>query len=208
MLYDETTAHAVLRRPLHPDRRVRRGERRRHRRAGDRGRGHLPAVVARPDERRHACAGSPSSTSRRWRSCTARRSPATAGPRSSTSPTTSTAAEPPPDAPLFPSSRNRTGKHGVAPRVGARAAGPQRSEDRRTGSRGDRTPCGSADQTSMTTGTIIGRRLVRSLMNLPAAGARRAASVSKSVAPFGDASLTASRTASRASSRRSSASGA
>ena len=71
-------------------------------------------------------------------------------------------------------------------------------------------PSDAAGQTSMTTGTIMGRRLVRSLTNRPSAVRARRLSVSKSAtatsAPWG--SSMASRTTERASSSSFSASGA
>ncbi len=63
-------------------------------------------------------------------------------------------------------------------------------------------------QTSMTTGMIAGRRLVRSLMNLPRERRQWRRRVSKSVAPSSAASLSDASTAALASSSSSSASGA
>ncbi len=63
-------------------------------------------------------------------------------------------------------------------------------------------------QASITTGTIIGRRLVRSLTNLPAARRTSRSRASTSRTPAASVFSTASATASHASSSRSSASGA
>ena len=66
----------------------------------------------------------------------------------------------------------------------------------------------SKTHASITTGTIIGRRLVRSLTNLPAARRTSRSSASTSRTPADSAFSTAAAIVSQASSRRSSASGA
>lgn len=63
-------------------------------------------------------------------------------------------------------------------------------------------------QSDMTTGTIMGRRLVRSLTNLPAVLRTTRCKVSGSWSPFSSARSTASATRDRSSSSRSSASSA
>ncbi len=108
--------------------------------------------------------------------------------------------------------RRVAGEDGGRPDVTRRAFGSERSDadDREEGERpGERREeLGQRTQTSITTGMTAGRRLVRSLMNLPSDRRAWRRRVSKSMAPSSVASRSEASTAAFASSSRSSASGA
>ena len=107
------------------------------------------------------------------------------------------AGSPPPESPSLEHPTSATAP--TAPASTIARVQPARVSDR------DPLPHG---QVSMTTGTIIGRRLVRSLTNLPAARRTSRSSASTSRTPLPNDFSTASAIVSQASSSRSSASGA
>ena len=94
-LWFEETTNTLFSGDRHDDARRRpRDHLRRSRGAGRHGGERLPADVARPAGRVHDAPARGVATGRRWRSCTGRRSRATAAPRCSRSPTSTTRSPP------------------------------------------------------------------------------------------------------------------
>ena len=119
--------HAALRRPVHPHRRRRRPRaRRRPRRARARRRRPVRRHLPHPVDGPRAAGVWPTCRPVRWRSCTVRRSRATARVRCARSPTPTRRGSPP---------RSRSDDHhgGDRPDHASRGAGPRRGRDGRDG---------------------------------------------------------------------------